>query len=147
MDTANTAPATDDRSCETPIGIARSRAAFLRDLPKLLANPKYDRWCAAYCGEERIAFAKSLAEVTQICRERGLRENDFYIGCIVPHSDEEEEGSEEESEEEETAKPIIPNENPNLVKKGPVKASAVKGPPQELTRRERYKHLSNEAYF
>jgi hypothetical protein len=56
-------------------------------------------------------------------------------------SDEEEEESEEESEEEEkgeqSAKPIIPNENPNLVKKGPVKASTLKGPAPELSRRER----------
>jgi hypothetical protein len=51
----------------------------------------------------------------------------------------EEEESEEESEEEETApKPVLANENPNHVKKGPIKATAVKGPPPELTRRERY---------
>ena len=44
---------------------------------------------------------------------------------------------EEESEEEQAAKPIIANENPNLVKKGPVKTSSLKGPAPELTRRER----------
>jgi len=52
----------------------------------------------------------------------------------------EEEESEEESEEEEadaSKKPVVTTENPNHVKKGPVKATAVKGPPQELTRRER----------
>jgi len=47
-----------------------------------------------------------------------------------------EEGSEESEEEE--SRPI-PNENPNLVKKGPIKASDAKGPPQELSRRERYR--------
>lgn len=52
----------------------------------------------------------------------------------------EEEESEEESEEE-PSKPTLPNQNPNLVKKGPIKVSAVKGPPQELTRRERYDYI------
>lgn len=54
----------------------------------------------------------------------------------------EEEGSEEGSEEESgderpAAAAVIPNENPNQVKKGPVKVSAVTGPPAELTRKER----------
>jgi hypothetical protein len=54
----------------------------------------------------------------------------------------EEEGSEEGSEEESgderpAAAAALPNENPNQVKKGPVKATAVTGPPAELTRKER----------
>jgi hypothetical protein len=81
----------DPRYPDTPIGIVRSRDAFLRDLPALLANPKYDRWSVAYCGNERIAFAESLADVTRVCRERGVSEDEIYIGCISPHSDEEEE--------------------------------------------------------
>lgn len=58
----------------------------------------------------------------------------------------EEEESEEESEKEST-KPALAIENPNLVKKGPIKASAVKGPPQELTRRERYDYTPIWAYY
>ena len=75
----------------TPIGIVRSRNAFLRDLPTLLANPKYDRWYAAYSGDERIGIAESSIELIQECKRRGLREDECYIGCIFPHTDEEEE--------------------------------------------------------
>ena len=51
--------------------------------------------------------------------------------------EESEEESEDDSEEVRSAPPTLPNENPNQVKKGPVKATAVKGPPAELTRKER----------
>lgn len=81
----------DPRYPNTPIGIVRSRDAFLRDLPALLANPRYDRWSVAYCGDERIALAESLADVTRICRERGMCSNEYFIGCVFPHSTEEEE--------------------------------------------------------
>jgi len=77
---------THDR--ETPIGIARSRDAFLRDLPELLSNPKYDRWSVLYQGDKRIAIAESEAEIIRECIRRGIREEDCYIGCICPHSDE-----------------------------------------------------------
>ena len=59
----------------------------------------------------------------------------------------EEEESEEESEDEEAEapkKPVVSTENPNHVKKGPIKATAVKGPPQELTRKERYGSLCDK---
>ena len=51
--------------------------------------------------------------------------------------DESEDEPEEESQEERPAAASLPNQNPNNVTKGPVKAAAVKGPPQELTRKER----------
>ena len=57
------AEAVDPRYPDTPIGIVRSRDAFLRDLPALLANPKYDRWSVAYCGDERIGIAESHREL------------------------------------------------------------------------------------
>ena len=81
----------DERFPNTPIGIVRSRDAFLRDLPGLLANPKYDRWCAAYCGDERIGVAESHIELVRECLRRGLKRDQYYIGCIFPQSDEEEE--------------------------------------------------------
>src|SRR5437016_9014306 len=81
----------DSRYPNTPIGIVRSRDAFLRDLPALLANPKYDRWSVVYCGDERIVLTELLADATRVCRERGLRQGEFYIGCVFPHSNEEEE--------------------------------------------------------
>ena len=62
----------DPQYPDTPIGIVRSRDAFLRDLPALLANPKYDRWLAVYCGNERIAFAETHAEIARQCAGRYL---------------------------------------------------------------------------
>ena len=70
-------------------GFMRSREAFLRDLPALLANPKYDRWSVVYRDNERIALVKTLTEATRICRERGFSNDECYIGCIHPHSNEE----------------------------------------------------------
>src|ERR1700676_4322116 len=81
----------DPRYPNTPIGIVRSRDAFLRDLPDLLANPKYDRWSVAYCGDKRIALAESDIEVIAECKRRGVREDECYIGCVFPQSDDEEE--------------------------------------------------------
>ena len=83
--------AVDARYPNTPIGIVRSRDAFLRDLPALLANPKYDRWCVAYCGDQRIGIAETGIELHRECNRRGLRPDQYYIGCIFPHSNEEEE--------------------------------------------------------
>lgn len=81
----------DPRFPNTPIGIVRSRDAFLRALPGLLANPKYDRWCVAYCGDERIGIAASEIELLRECKRRGLHPDAYYIGCIFPQSLEEEE--------------------------------------------------------
>src|SRR5260370_80015 len=50
--------ALDPRYPDTPIGIVRSRDAFLRDLPALLANPRYDRWSVAYVGGRSISIAR-----------------------------------------------------------------------------------------
>src|SRR5437763_143810 len=83
--------AVDERYPNTPIGIVRSRDAFLRDLPKLLANPKYDRWSVGYCGDERFALAESLTEVRRECERRGLPRDTWYIGCICPHGGDDEE--------------------------------------------------------
>ena len=81
---------TKEQIPDTPIGIVRSRDAFLRDLPALLANPKYDRWCVAYCGEERIRIAESHLDLLRECQRRGLRRDEVYIGCIFPHNEDEE---------------------------------------------------------
>ena len=79
----------DERYPNTPIGIVRSRDAFLRDLPKLLVNPKYDRWAVVYHGDKRIILAESLAEACRECQRRALDEDEIYIGCVVPHPNEE----------------------------------------------------------
>jgi hypothetical protein len=79
----------DPRYPDTPIGIVRSRDAFLRDLPTLLANPKYDRWFALYCGEARVAVAETRVEIRRAVEQQGLRPDEYHIGCIFPRSDEE----------------------------------------------------------
>ena len=81
----------DERYPNTPIGIVRSRDAFLRDLPALMAIPKYDRWSVAYCGDERIGIAESHLDLIRECKRRGLRLDQYFIGCISPHDDEEDE--------------------------------------------------------
>jgi hypothetical protein len=81
----------DPRFPDTPIGIVRSRDAFLRDLPALLANPKYDRWSVAYCGNERIAMAASQIDVLRACQRRGLHPDQYYVGGVFPQDLEEEE--------------------------------------------------------
>ena len=69
----------------------RSRDAFLRDLPALLAIPQYDRWCVAYCGDVRIGIAEFEVELLRECQRRGLHRDQYFIGCIFPHSNEDEE--------------------------------------------------------
>lgn len=80
----------DPRYPNTPIGIVRSRDAFLRDLPALLANPKYDRWLAMYCGDERIALAETHAEIDRQCKGRELKDDEYYLGGIHPQGGDDE---------------------------------------------------------
>ncbi len=70
-------------------GIMRGRAAFLRDLPELLKNPKDDRWCVAYTGDARIALAETKKEVIREVLKRGLGEKDYFLGLVVPYDDDE----------------------------------------------------------
>lgn len=79
----------DERYPNTPIGIVRSRDAFLRDLPALLAIPKYDRWSVVYLADKRIILTESLADACRECQRRALDEDEIYIGCVAPHSNEE----------------------------------------------------------
>jgi hypothetical protein len=83
--------AIDPRYPNTPVGIVRSRDAFLRALPELLANPKYDRWSVGYCGDELIGIAESEIDLIRECKRRGLRRDQYFIGTIFPHGEDEEE--------------------------------------------------------
>ena len=83
--------AVDPRYPNTPIGIVRSRDAFLRDLPALLVNPKYDRWSVAYLSDQRIGIAESEIELLLECKRRGLHPDQYFIGCIFPHGGDDEE--------------------------------------------------------
>jgi hypothetical protein len=75
--------ADDDLFVDTPPGIIKSMKAYLRELPTLLANPKYDRCCVVYHGDERIGIAKSERDLARECLKRGLREDECYFGIIA----------------------------------------------------------------
>jgi hypothetical protein len=65
-------------------GICRSQEAFRRSLPELLLDKKlYRRW-VAYAGDEFIGLSHSQAELYDECLRRGIKEEDFIVGCIVP---------------------------------------------------------------
>jgi hypothetical protein len=79
--------------CESEVapGIRRSKEAFLRDLPALMANPKLDRWWVAYHGGERIGLARKKQDLIKECLRRGLSNTEYYLGIIRPHLPEPEE--------------------------------------------------------
>ena len=80
----------EDEFADLAEGVRRSKQAFLRDLPALLQNPKYDRWCVVYHGEERIGPAPSEMDLLLQCQRRGLESDQYYVGIIAPHESNEE---------------------------------------------------------
>ncbi len=82
------APALDSG---VPPGIQRSKAAFLRDLPQLMANKKHDGWWAAYHGEERIGMARTGQQLLQEIQRQRIPRDEYYLGVIRPHEAEPEE--------------------------------------------------------
>jgi hypothetical protein len=76
-------PYGDDLFLDTPKGVIKSMQAYLRELPVLLANPKFDRWCVLYHGDERIGIAESELDLARECKKRGLREDECYFGIIA----------------------------------------------------------------
>ena len=65
-----------------PPMVARSREAFLRDLPRLLEERPRD--CVAYHGDEQLGFAKTRTELFQACLRRGLKREEFLVCSIEP---------------------------------------------------------------
>jgi hypothetical protein len=111
----------DTKQADAPVEatsmLVRSRAAFLRDLPELLKNPKHDRWCVAYHGDERIGIAKSQMDLIRECKRRGIPVSDFFVGCIFPHGEEDEEvefGVFEFDDIELDVNPDVPSESHDL---------------------------------
>ena len=76
---------------EVPPGIQRSKEAFLRDLPHLLANPKLDRWWAGYHLDQRVGIARTKTELVLEIERRGIGPEEWYVGLIFPHVPEPEE--------------------------------------------------------
>jgi hypothetical protein len=65
--------------------IARSQAAFRRDLASLL--PKHSGQWVAYHGDERIGFGKSQTKLYQVCIARGLKPDEFVVRWVDEDAD------------------------------------------------------------
>jgi len=76
---------------QIPEGIRRSKEAFLRDLPKLLTRKRLQRRWVLYHGEDQIGISRNPQKLLRECTKRGLRNDEFYLGVIEPHSAEPEE--------------------------------------------------------
>ena len=74
-----------------PPGIQRSKKAFLRDLPDLLANPKLDRRWVGYHLDQRVGIARTKTELVLEIERRGIGPEEWYVGLICPHVPEPEE--------------------------------------------------------
>ena len=74
----------DVATCANEIApmIARSQAAFRRDLPDLLKT-HYRQW-VAYHGEDRIRFGRTQFELYEECYRRGLHDDEFVVRSIEP---------------------------------------------------------------
>jgi hypothetical protein len=88
---ANAAAEAKEPLSEVPPGIQRSKEAFLRDLPELLANPKLDRWWAGYHLDQRVGIARTKTELVLEIERRGIRDDEWYVGLITEHEPEPEE--------------------------------------------------------
>lgn len=76
---------------EVPEGLRRSKEAFRRALPGLLADRRLRGWWVAYHGDERVGVARKPETLTRQCVQRGLTHVQYHVGCIRPHADEPEE--------------------------------------------------------
>jgi hypothetical protein len=65
---------------EVPAMIARSIAAFRRDLPELLKTHR-GRW-VAYHGDERLGFGRRHTPLYQECLRRGLSRDEFIVTVV-----------------------------------------------------------------
>jgi len=76
---------------QVPEGIRRSKEAFLRELPSLLARRRLrGRW-VIYHGNVQIGIAKRGDKLLRKCANLGLRNDEIYLGVIEPHCTESEE--------------------------------------------------------
>jgi hypothetical protein len=76
---------------QVPEGIRRSREAFLRELPGLLARKRLHRRWALYRGDVQIGIARRPEKLLRKGEKLGLRNDEFYLGVIEPHAQEPEE--------------------------------------------------------
>ena len=69
---------------EVSVGVRESKEAYLRDLPALLRDSKFQRRWVAYAGEKRIGIRASETTLYHECRKLGLHPDEVYIGMVVP---------------------------------------------------------------
>jgi hypothetical protein len=86
-------PATDSENfadCQVPEGIRRSKEAFLRDLPDLLARKRLrGRW-VLYHGDKQVGIWRNPKGMNRAIVKRGMRRGEYYAGVICPHEEEHE---------------------------------------------------------
>src|SRR6266496_1927831 len=70
----------------SPPEFARCQAAFLRDLPALLADKKTAGKWALYHGGKRVKFATTQKQLIRHCLKQGWRREDYYVDMVIPHS-------------------------------------------------------------
>jgi hypothetical protein len=76
---------------QVPEAVRRSKEAFLRELPRLMARKRLrGRW-VIYCGQVRIGVSRRGDELLRKAHKLGLRNDQFYFGVVEPHSPEPEE--------------------------------------------------------
>jgi hypothetical protein len=76
---------------QIPDGIRRSKEAFLRDLPKLLARKRLHGQWVIYHGNTQIGIARRPDGLFRECSKRGLSSDEIYLGVIEPNCPESEE--------------------------------------------------------
>jgi hypothetical protein len=75
---------------QVPEGIRRSKEAFLRDLPALMARKRLrGRW-AVYHGDRQLGIWRNPQRMDRDLIKRGLKDDEYYAGVIRPHEEEEE---------------------------------------------------------
>jgi len=69
-----------------PAGIRASQEAYWRDLPRLLELHSESQQWVAYHGDEQVAFGRTMAELYEVCLQRGLAPGEFYVDRLQPRA-------------------------------------------------------------
>ena len=106
-----------------------------------MAKRKYDRWWAAYHGDERIGIARTKTKLIQECLRRGLKPDQYYVGIIREHDPAPEE-IERSLYEHDDFEPIPARRRPSVPvpktrTKRQAQTSVKRGPMSRKTRRDR----------
>ena len=84
-DHLDTGLATEAAVGDVPVGTRQSKEAYLRALPALLRDSRFQRHWVAYAGQKRIGIAASETALYQECQKLGLHPDEVYMGMVVPY--------------------------------------------------------------